>query len=87
MKIERKTWPEFFEEVKAGRKKFELRLADFKAKPGDVFVMREWDPEVGEYTGRVLEKEITFVLDTKEMDKIHSKEDLKKFGLVVLSLK
>ena len=87
MKIEKKIWPDFFDKVKSGEKKFELRLADFKAKPGDIFVMREWDPEIGEYTGRVLEKEINFVINTKDVEKIHSKDDLKKYGLVVLSLK
>lgn len=56
MKIEKKTWPEFFEEILNGKKKFELRLADFDIKSGDILVLREWDPETKDYTGRKIEK-------------------------------
>lgn len=34
--IQKKIQPKYFELVKSGKKKFELRLADFKAKEGDI---------------------------------------------------
>lgn len=45
MTIKKKIWPEFFELVVSGKKKFELRVADFDIKEGDTFVMGEWDPK------------------------------------------
>ena len=35
-----------FELVKSGKKKFELRLADFDIKEGDTLVLKEWDLEI-----------------------------------------
>ena len=50
--IKKKIWPEFFELVESGKKKFELRLNDFDIEEGDVLVLEEWDPKTKEYTGR-----------------------------------
>jgi len=55
-RIEKKVWPKFFQKILDGDKTFELRLADFECKLGDILVLREWDSEIKEYTGRVLEK-------------------------------
>jgi len=37
----------------SGKRKFELRLADFELKAGDVIVAREWDPKTQKYTGQI----------------------------------
>ncbi|HPO75467.1 MAG TPA: DUF3850 domain-containing protein [Candidatus Pacearchaeota archaeon] len=50
--IKKKILPKYFDLVKSGKKKFELRLADFKIKEGDVLILEEWDPKKKEYTGR-----------------------------------
>lgn len=50
--IHKKIWSKYFELVKAGKKRFELRLADFDVEEGDVLVLEEWDPETKKYTGR-----------------------------------
>jgi hypothetical protein len=85
MRIEKKTWPEFFQAILDGKKTFELRLADFECKPGDVLVLREWDPKTKSYTGRVIEKTATYVVKTKEL-KFFSKEEIEKYGLQVIAL-
>ena len=77
-KIEKKAWPKFFEKVASGKKTFDTRLNDFKCAPGDILVLREWDPKTKDYTGRILEKKITFVLKSKELNKFWSKEDIEK---------
>src|SRR3989339_1682608 len=67
MKIEKKVWPEFFQKIIEGKKNFELRLADFKCNPKDILILKEYDPNTKEYTGRIIEKEVTYVLKTKEV--------------------
>lgn len=84
MKIEKKIWPEFFEKILSGEKKFELRLADFEVKEGDILVLREWDPATKEYTGRTLEKKVTFVLKTKDVT-FWSEEEIDKYGFQIIS--
>ena len=58
MIIKKKIWPEYFKLVKSGRKKFELRLADFEIKEGDILVLEEWDPKKKKYTGRRIRKKV-----------------------------
>jgi len=84
--IEKKVWPELFQKILDGKKKFDLRLDDFKCNPGDILVLKEWDPETKEYTGRVIKKEVTYVLKTKDV-KFWSKEDMKKYGFQIISFK
>jgi len=89
MKIEKKCWPDYFEKVLKGEKPFDVRIADFDANPGDILILKEWDPKTKEYTGRVLEKEITYISRTKNFEKqgIHSKEDIEKYGFIIMALK
>ena len=86
MKIEKKTWPEYFEQIRTGKKTYELRLADWKCKEGDVLVLKEWDPKTKAYTGRVIEKEVTYVLRTKDVP-FFDEEDVKKHGYQVIGFK
>ncbi len=82
-KIKKKTWPSLFEEVMRGNKKFDLRLADFKLKKGDVLILCEWDPESQKYTGREIEKKVKFVIKTKGQ-KFWSDEDVEKHGYQII---
>lgn len=84
-KIEKKTWPELFEKVKNGQKNFDLRLADFECRAGDILVFREWDPKTERYTGKSLKKKVTYVLKTKSL-KFFDKKEIEKYGFQVFSL-
>jgi hypothetical protein len=86
MKIEKKTNIEYFKKVLSGEKNFELRLADWECKAGDILVLREWDPNNKEYTGRQIEKEVGCVLKTKDVN-IFPEEDVLKYGYQIISLK
>lgn len=81
--IEKKIWPRYFELVKSGKKKFELRLADFKIKEGDILILKEWDPKKKEYTGREIKKRVKFVLKFK-LDDFGQKKGIEKKGLYVI---
>jgi hypothetical protein len=86
MKIEKKTQPWSFQRILDGEKTFELRLADWQCRPGDILVLREWDAEKKEYTGRIIEKKITYVLKTKDID-FFPKKDIEKYGFQIFSFK
>ena len=65
MKIEKKVWPEYFQKILEGKKTHELRLADFECQEGDILILKEWSPQQKKYTGRVIEKTVTYVGKTK----------------------
>lgn len=81
--INKKCWPEFFEEVRSGRKKFEVRLADVDINPGDTLVLEEWDPGTKTYSGRKLEKKVSLVYKTKNFS-FWDKEEIDKYGYLVV---
>ncbi|MCL5010352.1 MAG: DUF3850 domain-containing protein [Patescibacteria group bacterium] len=39
--IHKKVWPEYFKKIISGRKKLELRLADFEINEGDTLILAE----------------------------------------------
>ncbi len=86
MKIEKKIWPKFFQKILDGDKTFEVRLADFECNPEDILVLREWNPKTKDYTGRALEKEVTYILKTKDV-KFWPKEEIEKYGFQIISFK
>ena len=81
--IEKKIWPKYFELMKSGQKRFELRLADFKIKKGDILVLRVWNPKKKEYTGRKIKKKVNYVLKFKLND-FGQKKEIEKRGLYVI---
>ncbi len=84
--IEKKIWPEYYEAVASGKKKFELRLNDFEINDGDTLVLREWDPETKDYTGRQTEKKVTFVGKFKIDQLFWPEDEIKEKGIQVISL-
>lgn len=81
--IKKKIWPEYFEAVKNGKKKFEFRVADFAIKEGDELLLEEWDPETKEYTGRSISKKVGYV-GTFSLDAFGQREVLEEHGLHVI---
>lgn len=60
---ELKIYPEYFQSVDAGTKKFELRKNDRDFKCGDILLLREYEPDTQSYTGDFLLAEVTYLLD------------------------
>ena len=83
--IKKKIWPEYFDLVSSGKKKFELRLADFEVGEGDTLLLEEWDPKTNQYTGRKIEKKVGFVLKFNLND-FGQEEVIKDKGLVVIQM-
>lgn len=85
-KIEKKVWTKYFDAILTGKKKFELRLNDWECKEGDVLVLREWDPEIQKYTGRQVEKKVSYVARFKLDELFWTKEEIEKYGIQIISL-
>jgi len=83
--IKKKTWPKLFELVASGKKKFDLRVADFDIKEGDTLVLEEWNPETKEYTGRKIEKTVEYILKFN-LDDFGQEQKIKEKGLLVIQL-
>ena len=86
MRHTKKVWPEYFQKILDGKKTYELRLADWECNEGDILVLQEWNPETKEYTGREIEKEVTYVGRTKNTT-FWPKEDVEKYGYQIIAFK
>lgn len=89
MKIEKKIWTEYFNKVADGDKNFELRLADWDINIRDTLVLRDWNPKTKEYTGRQIERVVTYLIKTKGAENwgMWSKEDIEKYGFQIIGFK
>ena len=59
MTHEVKILPRWFEDVKSGKKNFEIRKNDRNYQVGDFIELKEWD--VGGYTGRSVKRNIEYI--------------------------
>jgi hypothetical protein len=88
MIVEKKSWPELFKKVKSNEKHFDVRLADFKIKKGDIIILNEWNPKTKKYTGRKLKLKAGFIFKIpKDMKKFYSEKEIKKCGFYIIELR
>ena len=59
---ELKTWPEYFEAIVDGSKRFEVRKNDRDFQEMDTVRLCEWKPDTEDYTGRVAIASIGYIL-------------------------
>ena len=59
---ELKTWPQFYEPIETGKKRFELRNDDRGFETGDILHLREYDNTLGKYTDRSMFARIDFLM-------------------------
>lgn len=87
--IEKKIWTEYFDAVANGNKNFELRLADWDIEIGDTLILKDWDPKKKDYTGRQLERIVTYLIKTKGAENwgMWSKEDIGKYGFQIIGFR
>lgn len=81
--IHKKVLRESFEKIISGKKKCELRLADFEINESDTLVLEEWDKDKKDYTGRKIEVVVTYILKTKGQT-FWSSEDVEKYGFQII---
>ena len=84
--IKKKAWPGWFEAIASGKKRYDLRLDDFAVREGDTLVLEEWDPQLKQYTGRNIEKKVTYVGKFDLKKTFWPEEEVLKKGLQIISL-
>lgn len=60
---ELKCWDEFIFDVATGKKPFEVRKDDRGFNVGDTLILKGWNNLFAEYTDKVVEAEITYILN------------------------
>lgn len=63
-----KTWKEFWCKVESREKNFELRFDDRGYAVGDILELEEYDRDSGSLTGRVVSREVTYILRAGDCD-------------------
>jgi len=86
-RVEKKVQKEYFDAIIDGRKRFEVRLADFDCEPGDILVLKEQKQGSEELTGREIECEVLYEFNTKDVEKFYKKEEIEKHGLAILAIR
>ncbi|MBI4993384.1 DUF3850 domain-containing protein [Candidatus Wolfebacteria bacterium] len=84
--INKKIWPEYFDAVVSGKKKYELRLNDFDVQEGDILVLEEWEQKTKKYTGRKIERRVTYVGKFKIDQLFWTEDEIKGKGIQIISL-
>lgn len=62
-----KTLPKYFEEVRLGSKRFELRRNDRDFRVGDYLALNEYDRATQTYTGRTELVKVTYMLNPNDV--------------------
>ncbi len=57
-----KTWPEYFQAVKGGIKRFEFRKDDRNYQEGDTLELHEYDHSTDSYSGDSVRVEVLYIL-------------------------
>ncbi len=83
--IKKKVWPEYFQLILNGKKKVELRLADFNINEGDTLILEEYDPETNTYTGRRIKKKAISIIKFNPT-RMHRIGDIKRYGFYIIEM-
>ncbi len=81
MEHELKTWPEYFQLMVNGDKSFELRKNDRDFQVGQKLILKEYDKDLKEYSGRILHCNISYVLKGDEAEAFGLKKGFCIMGL------
>lgn len=57
-----KTWPEHYQGIASGKKKFEVRKNDRPFEVGDTLILQEYNPDTKRYTGQESTFQISYIL-------------------------
>lgn len=84
--VKKKIQKEYFDLIASGKKKTELRLADFDIAEGDTLILEEWiNDNHGNRkpSGRKIETTATYIMKTKDYE-LFPQEDIDKYGFQII---
>lgn len=86
--VVKKILPEWFEAIQNGSKTYELRLADFDIKVGDILRLEEWIIDVNrkQPTGRFIERKVNHLRHVDLKSWIEKQPELMHKGFYVIGL-
>ncbi len=82
--ITKKIYPEWFDLVNSGKKKYELRLDEFDIEEGDTLRLEEYTEKDKKPTGRFIEKKVNYVRKVDLAGWLKQQPELLKKGLYVI---
>lgn len=84
----KKVFARYFSQILAGKKTYEVRLADWQCSEGDTLELIEIDDRTTQPTGRTMSRKVGAVIRTKDIENLHwwPAEDIKEYGFQVISL-
>ncbi|MED0649883.1 DUF3850 domain-containing protein [Aeribacillus pallidus] len=65
---ELKVLPQYFDPLVKRIKTFEIRKNDRDFRVGDILVLKEFDPETNMYTGRIVERKVTYITNFAQQE-------------------
>lgn len=75
----------WFDQISEGKKKFELRLADFEIEDGDIIRLEEYTPGKNRKpTGRFIEKKVNYVRKVDLDDWLKKQPELIENGFYII---
>ena len=77
--IEKKIWPDKFDEDK--NLNLDFRLADFDLEPRDIIIFKEWVPETKQYTGREYRRVVGQRIKCESPTRYWTPEQMEKHGM------
>lgn len=81
-----KSWKHFFQAIKDGSKKHDLRMNDRDFNVGDHLILEEYDNINGEYTGDKCRAMVTYITDTRVPCAFSSAALDRKFSILSLEV-
>lgn len=84
--VTKKIDTEWLEMILSGKKKFELRLADFDIEDGDILRLEEWIGSGADRrpTGRFIDKKVTYAKKVDLKTWVKNQPELSEKGFYVL---
>lgn len=61
-----KTWTTYFQQMRSGKKTFEIRKNDRGFQLGDLLICWDYDPELEQYSGDKLYYRVTYLTDASD---------------------
>lgn len=80
--IEKKSWPDKFDEDQ--KVSCDFRLADFDLQAGDTVKFKEWDPKTKKYSGREYEKKVKRVTKHESPLRYWTPEQINQYGMYLI---